>query len=80
VGNGWGVNGPLDFQIAPRVAKLIEQPDAPTEKYRHEVDLHLVEEPGLDALLNEARAAGDRDVLVSGCLASLGERGTRGRP
>ena len=37
MGNGWGVNGPLDFQIAPRVAKLIEQPDATTEKYRHEV-------------------------------------------
>jgi hypothetical protein len=69
------VDGSLDFQIAPAVAELIEQPNALAEKHRDEVDLHFVEEPGLDALLDEARAAGHRDVFVSGCLASLGERG-----
>jgi hypothetical protein len=73
VGHGRGVDGSLDFQVAPAVAELIEQPHALTEKHRDEVDLQLVKESSLQALLDDVRAAGHRDVLVAGRLASLGE-------
>src|SRR5919199_4585447 len=43
---------------------MVEQPDATSEQDGHKVDVYLVEQPGLDALLNDARGAYG-DVLVA---------------
>ena len=74
MGHGGGVDGSLDFQVAPAVAELIEQPHTLAEKCGDEVDLHLVEKSSVEALLHDVRATGHRDVFVAGRLAGLGER------
>ena len=55
--------------------EVLEQPDAVAEEHGDEVDLKLVEQPGLEVLLGDARAAADRDVLVARGRLGLLERG-----
>ena len=53
---------------------VLEQPHAVTEQQRDKVDLKLVEEPGLEVLLDDVRAAGHDHVLVRGSGPGLLER------
>jgi hypothetical protein len=70
VGHGRGVDGSLDFQVAPAIVELIEQLHALAEKCEDEVDLHLVEKSSVEALLHDVRATGHRDVFVAGSSVS----------
>src|SRR5262245_15070879 len=68
MGHAGGLYYSDTFQQVGCRAQLIEQPDAATQQYWHQVDLYFVEQPGRDALLHDTRA-GHGDVLVPrGCL------------
>jgi hypothetical protein len=65
--------GDLDrLQLDLPGAVLVEQPDAVTEQDRDEMELYLVQQPGLDELLRGARAAQYRDRLspAAACACS----------
>ena len=57
------------------IADAVEQPLARAEHDRDDVQVQLVEQAGGEVLVDRARAAGDRDVLVAGGRARLLERG-----
>jgi hypothetical protein len=54
---------------------VLEQPDAAAEEHGGDMDLNLVEQPGLEVLLSDVRATGHRDVLVARGRPRLLERG-----
>src|SRR5215207_8741932 len=54
---------------------MVEQSDTATEQYRHEVDLHLVKQPGTEELLRGLRAH-QVDALLARCCLGL-RRGNR---
>ena len=56
---------PRDLQLDRLGAETLEQSDPVTDHHWHQVDLELVEEAGLQVLLDDVRAARDRDVLVA---------------
>ena len=49
----------------------IEERHTVAQEHRGQVDLELVEQAGLQILLDDARTAGQMDVLVAGSRASL---------
>jgi hypothetical protein len=53
-------------QFDPLRVEILEEPDAAAEEHRDDVELHLVEHPGLQELPHDVRAAPDADVLVAG--------------
>ena len=53
--------------------EVVEQPDPATEQHGHDVHVYLVQQPGLETLLNEARRA-NRDVLLARQLPGLFDR------
>src|SRR6266508_428665 len=46
--------------------EILEEPDTAAEKNGDQVDLHLVQQPGLQVLPHDVRSAPDADVLVAG--------------
>jgi hypothetical protein len=55
---------PRAFQLDLLVAQVVEEPDALSEKDGHQLYPYLVDQPGLDALLRDVRAA-NADVLAA---------------
>jgi hypothetical protein len=53
---------------------VLEQPYTVAQQHWDEVDLHLVEQPGLHVLLRDARAATNRDVHPARGRPSLPQR------
>src|SRR4051812_29199865 len=74
VGDAWGLDHPGAFQLPMIGAEDLEHPHPVAQEHGYEVDLQLVEQPSLEVLLGDARAAAHRDVLVAGCLLRLLER------
>src|SRR6266545_2081818 len=66
---------PRRLELGRVGAELVEEPDAAAQEHGDEVDLQLVEQPGLQVLLRDVGATRERDVLVPGGRASLLERG-----
>src|SRR5512133_3480967 len=53
---------------------VLEQANSASKQDWSDMDLELVEQPGVEILLRDAGAAGDRDVLVAGARACLLQR------
>src|SRR5215218_847078 len=65
--------GRLDLErLGP---EALEEAGAPSEQDRGDVKTQLVQLPGLQRLLDDARTAADGDVLFAGRRPSLLERG-----
>jgi hypothetical protein len=75
MGDGGGRDHPCRFELHRVGPEPVEEADAVAQKRGDQVDLQLVEQSRLQVLLNDARAAGERDVLVAGGCPSLLERG-----
>ena len=56
-------------------AELVEEPHSVSEQERSDVDLQLVEQPGLQALLNDVRTSGHRTFLSPAAARACVERG-----
>ena len=65
----------FDFKALFESFESIPEPFAPAQDDRHEDDVHVVDQIGLEELSNRADAATDPDVEVAGQGASLLERG-----
>jgi hypothetical protein len=74
--NGRSLDDPDDLQRGLRRAGIVEQAGAGTQEHGCEVDLQLVDQPGLEVLLHDAGATAHEDVLVFGGRPSLFERGS----
>src|SRR2546426_9364955 len=53
-------------QFDPLRVETLEESDAAAEEYGDQVDVHLVQQPGLQILPHDIRAAPDTDVLAAG--------------
>src|SRR5439155_14342586 len=53
-------------QFDPLRIETLEEPDAAAEEYGGQVDLHFVQQAGLQILPHDVRSAPDTDVLVAG--------------
>jgi hypothetical protein len=56
------------------VARIVKQPLTTSEQRWHEINLHLVHEPGFEMLLSDPRTTFQRHILVAGDLPSLIDR------
>src|SRR5215216_2633862 len=75
MGDGGGIDHPIELQAGLRGAEVVEQANAVAEKHRNEMDLKLVEQPRPEGLLNGIGAACDQHVPVAGGRPSLLECG-----
>src|SRR3982074_3160395 len=50
-------------QFDPLRIETLEEPDSAAEEYGDQVDVHLVQQPGLQILPHDVRSAPDTDVL-----------------
>ena len=66
--------GPLQLYVF--WPEVVEQPDPTTEQNGHDVHVYLIQQSGLETLLNQARRA-NRDVFVSSHLPGLVDRSPR---
>jgi hypothetical protein len=55
----------LSSSVHPLSVEILEEPDTAAEDHGDEVDLPLVEQPSLQVLPDDVRAAPDADVLVA---------------
>ena len=62
------------LELEVRALEVVEQPRASSEEHRHDVQLHLVDEPRSEELLGDVRATRQTDVLAAGSLFGLRER------
>ena len=60
-----------ELELDRRALEVVEQPLAGAEEDRDHVDMHLVDQPGLQVLLDDARPTAQRHVLVAGRRPSL---------
>ena len=60
------------------VAEMIEQPDPVAEQDGRDMDLHLIDEPGLQVLLDGVRATRNHDFAPPGLTGLC--QGTEGCP
>src|SRR5687767_13502918 len=67
-----GLNYSGAFQLNWCSAQVVEHTDAAAEQDRHQVDVYLVENSGLDALLHDTRA-GYGDIFVACGLLGLAD-------
>ena len=65
----------FDVKASFKSFEPIPEPFAPAQDDRHEDDMHVVDQIGLEELPNSADAATDPDVEVTGQGAGLLERG-----
>lgn len=61
-----GLDHPDGFKCCALGVEVLEQPDPVAEEHGDEVKLHLVDQSGLQALLDHVRATHDQDVLPIG--------------
>jgi hypothetical protein len=52
--------------VDPLRVEILEEPDTAAEQKRDQMDLHLVQPPGLQVLSQDVRSTPDADVLVAG--------------
>ena len=64
MGHAGGLDHPSALELD--AAEPLEEANAPSEQQWHDVNLHFVDEPRAERLLDRVRAAGDQDVLVAG--------------
>ena len=74
MGDGGRRHHPLRFQLDRGRRGAVEEADAAAQQERHDVDLKFVHEPGCQALLDDARPAGEGDVQIAGRRAGLLDR------
>ncbi len=65
ISDGVAVNGSFASQLNWLIAEMIEQPHAAAQQHRHKVDIDLVEQSSLEALLRDARGA-DGNIVGPG--------------
>jgi hypothetical protein len=63
------------FELELGIAQGFEQAGAVAQEEGGHGDIHLVDQPGGEVLLDDVGAARDRHVLAAGCLLGLLERG-----
>src|SRR5258708_19605301 len=66
-----GLDHPRCFQFNLLSAKMLEQPSAFTEQYRHEVNLYFIKQSSLQALLSDIHATHHLDVFITCCCFCL---------
>lgn len=74
MGNAMGLDHADLLQLNGFSAKVLEQPNPVAQQNGHEVEMHLIEQPGFQELLNHIRPAHQDDAIVACCLPRLCQR------